>query len=49
MELTIADKIAQATELKDQGNDLFRIGEYKKALRTYLTVFLYTRGLPGTK
>ena len=44
---SIEDKLRIARELKDQGNSHFKATNYHKAIKSYLKVFLYTRGLPG--
>jgi len=47
MPQTTEDKIMKASNLKDEGNSLFKGGQYKKAISKYLRVFLFTKGLPG--
>jgi len=42
---SIAGKLAAARGYKEQGNALFRKGEYKKSIKQYRSVFLYTKGL----
>jgi len=44
---TISGKIEYALNLKEQGNQAFRDGNLKEALRFYGKVFAFTRGLPG--
>jgi tetratricopeptide (TPR) repeat protein len=44
---TIEEKINAAHTLKEQGNEYFKAGLYKEALKSYTKVFAYTRGLPG--
>ena len=44
---TINGKIEYAVSLKEQGNQAFRAGQLKDALRFYGKVFAFTRGLPG--
>lgn len=44
---SILEKLEIAQGIKEDGNMLFGAGEYRKATKKYLMVFLYTRGLPG--
>lgn len=39
------DKIQEGIRLKDEGNAFVKSGEFKKALKSYKTVFLYVNGL----
>lgn len=47
--ITIDDKIEKAAEYKLKGNNKFKKGKFKSAIRTYHFVFAYTTGLPGQK
>ena len=47
--VTIEDKIEKATEYKLKGNNKFKQGKFKSAIRIYHFVFAYTTGLPGQK
>jgi len=47
MSSNISEKLETARGIKEEGNSLFGVGNYKKATKRYLMVFLYTRGLPG--
>lgn len=44
---TTEEKIEFALKLKEEGNNLFRNQEFKKANFKYAKIFLYTQGLPG--
>ena len=45
---TIAGKIAYAEGIKEEANAAFKAGDLKKARSTYVKVFAFTRGLPGS-
>ncbi len=45
--MSVPDKIANARRLKDEGNDLFKQKNFKKARVRYATALAYTKGLPG--
>ena len=49
LEETSGDKIAKALELKEEGNAAFKAGDYKKAIKKYHHVLMYTRAVtsPG--
>jgi tetratricopeptide (TPR) repeat protein len=42
---TVEEKIQHAQQLKEQGNEHFKKGETKKAIRSYKHIFLYVTGL----
>jgi len=44
---TCAEKIEASSELKRQGNEAFKAGDFKLARRLYSKVFLYLNGLHG--
>jgi tetratricopeptide (TPR) repeat protein len=46
---SVSDLLKDAVAYKEQGNALFKAGEYRKAVTKYATVFAFTRGLPGSK
>lgn len=48
MSRTIEERLAEALQHKEKGNELFREGLYQRAISKYSTVFAYTRGLPGS-
>lgn len=48
MPQTTEEKIKVAQELKTKGNELFKQGEFKKAISFYKQVFLYINGLNST-
>ena len=41
----VADRLASAEELKQEGNKLFKEGEWKKAIRKYHHSLMYTKGI----
>ena len=45
----VAAKLRGAREFKEEGNRLFKEGNFKKALVSYRKVRAFTRGLPGSK
>ena len=45
--VTIEDKIEKATEYKLKGNNKFKQGKFKSAIRIYHFVFAYTTGCLG--
>ena len=45
----IEGKLLRATAHKDEGNEYFKGGNYKKAISCYAKVVAYTKGLPGSK
>jgi tetratricopeptide (TPR) repeat protein len=45
MPQTLEEKIEISNELKKQGNEFLKLGEYKKACHTYKKVFLYINGI----
>lgn len=47
--VSIASKLEGAREHKEQGNALFKAGEFKKAVLAYRKVLAFTRGLPGSR
>ena len=48
-DLTPLDKLVKARELKDEGGELFRGSEWKKAARKYHYALLYVKGAIDTK
>ena len=46
---SIEELLQEAARYKEEGNELFASGQYKKAISKYSTVFAFTRGLPGSK
>lgn len=48
-ETRIECNLRRAATLKEEGNALFKAGNYTKAIVKYATVQAYTRGLPGSK
>ena len=40
-------KIERAVELKNEGNEFFKVGNFKKAKTKYYTALAFTKGLPG--
>lgn len=45
----VAAKLRGARDFKEEGNRLFKEGNFKKALVSYRKVRAFTRGLPGSK
>merc|ERR1712050_251314 len=41
----IQEKLNQALAFKDEGNDLYKAKEYKKAMRKYHNAILYLKGI----
>ena len=41
----MADRLATAEELKQEGNKLFKEGEWKKAIKKYHHTLMYTKGI----
>jgi hypothetical protein len=46
--INFTDHIDKANTYKNQANEFFKQGRYKKAISYYARVIAYTRGLPGT-
>ena len=42
---TTQQKLEKANEIKEEGNKLVKEGQYRKAAKTYRTVFFYVNGL----
>ncbi len=40
----IEDKLGKALNFKEQGNELYKAGDYKKALRKYHNAVMYMKG-----
>lgn len=45
----IIGKVEIAKSFKDKGNELFKTGQFKKAIINYSKALAYTKGLPGRK
>lgn len=42
---TIQERLAKAGSLKEEGNDLFRAEQWKKAIRKYHHTLMYCKGI----